>query len=99
MTVAHEFGHAIDCVLGEGVYHSSTDPRLREMFAQARGFVTPYAATAPDEYFAECMRAFVEVNDPASFWPRATRERLARLDPPMHAYLERLFTERFAAAA
>ncbi len=29
MTVAHEFGHALDCALGEGVYRSSTDPVLR----------------------------------------------------------------------
>lgn len=99
MTVAHEFGHAIDCALGGGVYHSSRDPELRGLFSQATKFVTPYAATAPDEYFAESVRAFVEVNDPQSFWPRATRERLRRIDTGMFSYVDRLFNEGFAAAA
>jgi hypothetical protein len=93
MTVAHEFGHALDCALGAGVYRSSVDPALRDLFAAAKAFVTPYAATAPDEYFAESVRAYVEANDPASFWPRATRERLQRIDPHMYRYVERLFEQ------
>lgn len=52
MTVAHEFGHALDCALGAGVYHSSIDPVLRGLFTGAKAFVTPYAATGADEYFA-----------------------------------------------
>ncbi len=95
MTVAHEFGHALDCALGGGVYRSSVDPALREIFAQARAYVTPYAATAIDEYFAESLRAYVEVNDPASFWPRVTRERLRRIDPRMHDYVDTLFATEF----
>lgn len=95
MTVAHEFGHAIDCALGNGVYASSSDVRLRELFANAKGFVTPYAATAPDEYFAESLRAYVEVNDAQSFWPRATRSRLRRVDPAMWAYVDALFASAF----
>lgn len=91
MTVAHEFGHAIDCALGNGVYHSSVDPELRALFTRATRFVTPYAATAPDEYFAESLRAYVEVNDPQSFWPRATRARLRQYDPEMFAYVAGLF--------
>lgn len=91
MTVAHEFGHALDCALGGGVYRSSIDPEVRGLFSNAREFVTPYAATAIDEYFAENLRAYVEANDPASFWPRATRERLRRVDPLMLSYVERLF--------
>ena len=75
MTIAHEFAHALDCALGGGVYLSGVDPRIRRAFASATAFVTPYAASACDEYFAECMRAYVEVNDPHSLWPRATRER------------------------
>lgn len=97
MTVAHEFGHALDCALGNGVYRSGSDPQLRELFSRARSFVTPYAATAPDEYFAESLRAFVEVNDPTSFWPRATRARLRRTDPGMYDYVERLFSNEFRA--
>ena len=99
MTVAHEFGHALDCALGEGVYRSSVDPVLRALFSEAKAFVTPYAATGADEYFAECVRAFVEANDPASFWPRATRARLRRIDPRMYGYVADLFASGFAAAA
>ena len=91
MTVAHEFGHALDCALGGGVYLSGVDPRIRRAFRAARGFVTPYAASGLDEYFAECLRAWVEANDPRSPWPRATRARLRELDPAMCAVLETLF--------
>ncbi len=98
MTVAHEFGHALDCALGGGVYRSSVDPQLRRLFAEANAFVTPYAATGSDEYFAESVRAYVEANDPASFWPRATRSRLQRIDPRMYEYVERLFRIDFSLA-
>jgi hypothetical protein len=86
MTIAHEFGHALDCALGGGVYRSGIDPRIRRAYARARTFVTPYAASGIDEYFAESMRAYVGVNDPSSLWPPATRARLFVVDPPM-AYL------------
>src|SRR5581483_12057321 len=92
MTVAHEFGHALDCALGGGIYRSGVDPVLRRLFSEARAFITPYAATGADEYFAECLRAYVEANDAHSFWPRATRARLARIDRAMFEYVERLFT-------
>ena len=81
MTVAHEFAHALDCALGGGVYLSGVDPRVRRAFRDARAFVTPYAASALDEYFAECLRAWVEANDARSPWPRATRARLREIDP------------------
>lgn len=96
MTVAHEFGHAIDCVLGGGVYRSGIDPVVRACFAVARTFVTPYAATGLDEYFAEALRAYVEANDAASAWPRATRARLRLVDPGMYAYVSELFASGFA---
>jgi hypothetical protein len=91
MTVAHEFGHALDCALGGGVYRSGYDAEVRSAFAAARRYVTPYAATGLDEYFAECLRAYVAVNDEPSVWPKATRERLAAVDPAMHGFVERLF--------
>ena len=97
MTVAHEFAHALDCALGGGVYLSGVDPRVRRAFAAARAFVTPYAASGLDEYFAECLRAWVEANDPRSPWPRATRARLRALDAPMAAILESLFRHDLAA--
>ena len=92
MTVAHEFAHALDCALGGGVYLSGIDPRIRRAFRGARGFITPYAASGLDEYFAECLRAWVEANDPRSPWPRATRDRLRELDPAMCSILATLFT-------
>jgi hypothetical protein len=99
MTVAHEFGHALDCALGGGVYLSGVDPRIRRYFTAATTFVTPYAATGIDEYFAEALRAFIEVNDVTSHWPRATKARLRRVDPQMYEYIARLFVSRFRTAA
>jgi hypothetical protein len=93
MTIAHEFAHAIDCALGDGVYRSSTDSRIRRAFARATAFVTPYAASACDEYFAECVRAYVGANDTPSLWPKATRERLWALDSHMAAIVANLFAE------
>lgn len=99
MTIAHEFGHALDCVLGGGVYRSGIDPIVRGAFAAARSFITPYAATGLDEYFAEALRAYVEVNDAASAWPAATRARLQRIDPSLYLYVEELFRFGFKRAS
>lgn len=99
MTVAHEFAHGLDCALGGGVYRSGYDTTIRSAFARARSFVTPYAATGLDEYFAESLRAYVEVNDPDSPWPKATRARLTAVDPGLAAYIEELFESEFAARA
>jgi hypothetical protein len=98
MTVAHEFAHALDCALGGGVYLSSVDPRIRSAFERASGFVTPYAASGLDEYFAEALRAWVEVNDPQSLWPRVSRARLRAVDPPMAAIVAGLFRNEFGAS-
>ena len=49
MTVAHEFGHAVDAALGGGVYRSGTDQDIRRAYNDARSFVTPYAATGRDD--------------------------------------------------
>lgn len=91
MTVAHEFGHALDCALGGGVYRSGVDPRIRRAYARARTFVTPYAASGIDEYFAESVRAYVGVNDPSSLWPPATRARLLAIDPPIAHLIDDIF--------
>ncbi len=90
MTVAHEFGHAIDCALGGGIYLSGFDPKILRAFLDARQFVTPYAATGIDEYFAEAVRAYAGVNDLASPWPRATKARLIRVDPAMYEIVDSL---------
>lgn len=91
MTVAHEFGHALDCALGAGVYRSSVDPRIRRAFSRARAFVTPYAASGLDEYFAEAIRAHVGANDPTSLWPPATRARLVAVDPEIAGLVDGIF--------
>src|ERR1700688_2704141 len=96
MTVADEFGHAIDCALGGGIYRSGYDPEIRAAFGAARSFVTPYAATGLDEYFAESVRAYVGVNDAHSPSPKATRKRLRQLDPAMFDYVTNLFATELA---
>jgi hypothetical protein len=94
MTVVHEIAHGLDAALGGGVYLSGTDPRFRRAFASAEKFVTPYAASAGDEHFAECVRAWTDRgNDPHSLWPKATRERLASCDPRMLALLDEVFAK------
>ena len=95
MTISHEFGHALDCALGGGVYVSGIDPAIRAAFGAARQFVTPYAASGIDEYFAECVRAWVEANDRASSWPPVSRERLEQLDPAMHGIIKGIFDALF----
>ncbi|MGH7660713.1 MAG: hypothetical protein ACRENA_07340 [Vulcanimicrobiaceae bacterium] len=99
MTVAHEFGHALDCALGGGTYRSGVDPVIRRAYSRAKAFVTPYAASGIDEYFAEAMRAHIGANDPASPWPDATRERLRAVDPEMARIVARLFRDELRAAA
>jgi len=102
MTVCHEAGHALDSALGGGVYLSGIDPKIRRAFAAASAFVTPYAASACDEYFAESVRAWIGANDPHSLWPRVTRERLATVDPRMFGIVSQLFNQvesRFSGSA
>jgi hypothetical protein len=97
MTIAHEFGHALDCALGGGIYRSSYDPKIRGAFHAACEYVTPYAASGLDEYFAESLRAYVEVNDTHSPWPKATRERLEAIDPTIAGVIAGLFANEFSA--
>lgn len=97
MTIAHEFAHALDCALGGGVYLSGVDPRFRRAFESASAFVTPYAASACDEYFAEALRAWVECNDQHSLWPRATRARLWSIDPRMARLVAALFAHELGS--
>ncbi|MHB8703998.1 MAG: hypothetical protein ACYC8W_07675 [Candidatus Tyrphobacter sp.] len=91
MTVAHEFGHALDCALGGGVYRSGIDPAIRDAFRNASRFVTPYAATGIDEYMAEGFRAWVACNDTASHWPKANKTRLRKCDPTLYAIMKQIF--------
>lgn len=97
MTVAHEFGHALDCALGGGTYRSAVDPAIRRAYTRAKAFVTPYAASGIDEYFAEAIRAHIGANDPASPWPQATRERLRTIDPEIARIVARFFREELVS--
>ena len=60
-----------------------------------RGIVAP----ALFHIIAEGLRAFVEVNDVTSHWPRATKMRLRKVDPQLYQYVEQLFRYAFVAAA
>lgn len=99
MTICHETMHALDCALGSGVYRSGADPEIRAAYTGARRFVTPYAATGTDEYFAESARAFIGgCNDPSSSWPDATPERLRACDPATYDLMAKIFAEIARAA-
>ena len=91
MTIAHEFGHALDCALGNGVYFSGIDSRVREAFVNAKSFVTPYAASGIDEYFAESVRAYVGVNDRSSHWPWVSRAILQETDVAIYSVIDAIF--------
>lgn len=99
MTIGHELMHLTDCVLGGGVYLSNVDPRIRRMFASARGFVSPYAASACDEWWAESARAYFGFNDPGSLWPPVSPERLEERDPEMYRFVRKTFVETIPALA
>jgi len=93
MTAAHEFAHALDAVAAKrrGSYYSYENDEIRKLFATGSGFVNEYAASGLDEYFAEAMRAYVEVNDERSQWLPLTRHDLLRRDPALFAHLELFF--------
>ena len=93
MTAAHEFAHALDAVLARKPrsYLSFEDERVRRYFGAANGFVNEYAASALDEYFAESVRAYLEINDSRCAWLPLTRASLLERDPRMFALIEGLF--------
>ncbi|MBV8171365.1 MAG: hypothetical protein JO219_05470 [Candidatus Eremiobacteraeota bacterium] len=99
MTAAHEFAHALDAVLARKrrSYFSYESEELRYYFATSTGFINEYAASSLDEYFAESMRAYVEVNDERCAWLPVTRQDLYLRDPRMFALIERLFMTGLAA--
>lgn len=99
MTVAHEFGHALDCALGGGTYRSAVDPSIRRAYSRAKAFVTPYAASGIDEYFAEAIRAHIGANDCASPWPAATPQRLRAVDPEIARIVGKLFRDELGGGA
>ena len=98
MTAAHEFAHALDAIIArkKRSYFSYESEELRYYFATATGYVNEYAASSLDEYFAESVRAYVEVNDERCAWLPLTRQDLYLRDPRMFALIERLFRSNLA---
>ena len=100
MTVAHEFAHALDSVLAKKPrsYFSYESGELRHCFATTAGFVNEYAASGLDEYFAESLRAYLEVNDARCAWLPLTRYELKARDPRMFALIEALIETGFGGS-
>ena len=98
MAAAHEFAHAIDAVLAQRPrsYFSFESARVRQAFASASGFVNEYAAGGLDEFFAESMRAYVEVNDDHSAWLPVTRMDLWKRGPQIYSIIDELFRRELA---
>ena len=98
MTAAHEFAHALDAVLAKRPrsYFSFESEELRRYFSTATGYVNEYAASGLDEYFAESVRAYLEINDSRCAWLPLTRQGLFSRDPRMFGLIERLFATGFA---
>lgn len=93
--VAHEYAHAIDCALGGGDYFSVAHAGVRRAFRAAHkrnAFVTPHAGTGVDEYFAEGMRAMIDVDDHPHAVPAVSSARLRGLDPALFSILEAIFS-------
>jgi hypothetical protein len=99
MTAAHEFAHALDSVLARKPrsYYSYESEELRYYFSTATGFVNEYAASGLDEYFAESVRAYLEINDARCAWLPLTRQDLFLRDPRTFSLIERLFASRLEA--
>ena len=66
---------------------------IRRAFESATHFVTPYAASSLDEFFAEAWRAYLGANDPHSLWPTVTRARLEAASPTMVTFFEGINAE------
>lgn len=92
-TLGHEYAHCVDAALGGGTYRSTSDPDIRMAYAQTTGFLTPYAASGLDEYFAESGRAMASggLNDASCPWPPATAARLRKIDPRMYRIMSEFF--------
>ncbi len=93
MAAAHEFAHALDALLANRPrsYFSFENAEIRASYAAANGFINEYAASGLDEYFAESMRAYVEVSDDRSSWLPLTRKDLQTRDARMFSIIDGLF--------
>jgi hypothetical protein len=97
MAVAHEFAHALDALAAAKPrsYFSFENSEIRAAYSSANGFINEYAASSLDEYFAESMRAYVEVNDNRSSWLPLTRKMLQIRDARMFSIIEEFIKAKF----
>jgi hypothetical protein len=97
MAAAHEFAHALDSLAAAKPrsYFSFENAEIRAAYAWANGFINEYAASGLDEYFAESMRAYLEVNDDRSSWSPLTRKLLQIRDARMFSIIENFIRTRF----
>jgi hypothetical protein len=97
MTAAHEFAHALDAVIATRPrsYFSYENEEVRHLYSSATGFVNEYAASGLDEYFAESIRAYLEINDSRCAWLPLTRYDLRARDPRMFDLIDSLFRSAF----
>ncbi len=97
LVVGHELIHALDDALGGGgSYYSTRDVAIGVAFTSATKWVTPYAGENREEYFAECGRAMLGMNDPElTSWPVVNEARLRSVDRVMWRIMLELF-ERVA---
>jgi hypothetical protein len=97
MAAAHEFAHALDSLAATKPrsYYSFENAEVRAAFSSAKGFINEYAASGLDEYFAESVRAYVEVNDDRSSWLPLTRKALQVRDARMFSIVDGFFRTRF----
>jgi hypothetical protein len=97
----HEIAHVLDRALGEGGPLSET-PEFRALFDRTRAaaaegrtkpaFPTPYSATEPKEFFAECLLIFLglHANSRGGDERKVTRAVLRDQNPEVFAYFEGL---------
>lgn len=97
--VVHEFGHAIKNYALE-VMDGTFKNKVQQLFDKAKAsgkWTNTYAGSNADEYWAECIQSYFDVNAPGpvggngihnDIW---NREKLAAYDPEMFALLEQVY--------
>jgi hypothetical protein len=111
-TVArHELAHALDHVLGQQGKYLSSEPEFRAIYDETRAatdsgkgapaFPTDYAATDPQELFAESAAIFLgthTLREQGNVETVTTREDLRRTNPKLYSFMEKVFAERVPEA-
>ncbi len=90
MCVVHELGgHGVDVALGGVNFFSVRDPIILASLARGES-MNVYMASAPDEYWAESVRAYTDTPNEGIFraaWQPTSRERFESVSPRMAAYI------------